>query len=67
MKKQEQAEQKQSHRYRGDFDGFQIRGGVGGMSKKGEGIKKYKLVFTEQSWGCKIQHRKYKQAKNTYA
>ena len=28
------------------FDGFQV-GGVGRMGKKGEGIKKYKLVVTE--------------------
>ena len=29
------------------------------MDGKGEGIKKYKLVVTKQSWGCKVQHRKY--------
>ena len=27
------------------------------MGKKGAGIKKYKLVVREQSWGCKVQHR----------
>ena len=26
------------------------------MGKKGEGIKKYKLVVTEHPWGCKEQH-----------
>ena len=25
------------------------------MGEKGEGIKKYDLVVTEQSWGCKVQ------------
>ena len=27
------------------------------MGEKGKGIKKYKLVVTEQSWGCKAQYR----------
>ena len=27
--------------------------GVRRMVKKGEGIKKYKLVVTEWAWGCK--------------
>ena len=31
------------------------------MHKKGKGIKKYKLVVTEQLWGCNIQHREYSQ------
>ena len=35
--------------------------GVGRIGEKGEGIKKYKLVVTEQSWGCKVQHREYSQ------
>ena len=30
---------------------------VGGLCEKGEGIKKYKLVVTKQSRGCKVQHR----------
>ena len=30
-----------------------------GYEQKSEGIKKYKLVVTEKSWGHKIQHRKY--------
>ena len=34
---------------------------VGGMGKKGKGIKKYKLDVTEQSWWCKVQHREYSQ------
>ena len=33
--------------------------GVRGLDEKGEGIKKYKLVVTKQSWGCKVQHRKF--------
>ena len=33
--------------------------GVGEMGVKGEGIKKHKLEVTEQSWGCKVQHREY--------
>ena len=34
---------------------------AGGMGEKGEGIRKYKLVVTEQSWGCKLQHREHSQ------
>ena len=29
------------------------------MGEKGEGIKKYKLVVTEKSWGCEVQPREY--------
>ena len=32
-----------------------------GMGEKGEGIKKYKFVVTEQSQGCKVQLREYSQ------
>ena len=32
-----------------------------GMDKKGEGIKKYKLVVKKQSGGYKLQHREYSQ------
>ena len=32
-----------------------------GWVKKGAGIKKYKLVVTEQPWRCKVQHREYSQ------
>ena len=35
--------------------------GVGGLCEKGEGIERYRLVVTEQSWGCKVQHREYSQ------
>ena len=49
-----------SYRYREHFDGCQM-GGVQGNGLKGEGIKKYRLVVTEQSWGCKVQHREYGQ------
>ena len=42
----EQAEQKQDHRYRENFDGCQVGQGLGEMGEKCEGIKKYKLVFT---------------------
>ena len=56
-KTNEQADQKQTHRYRERFDGCQMRGAFGGVDKKGEGIKKYKLVVTEQSEGYKVQHR----------
>ena len=52
-----QAEQKQNHRYRKCFDGCQM-GGDQGDEKIGEGIEKYTLVVTEESWGCKVQHRK---------
>ena len=27
--------------------------------RKGEGVKKYQLAITEQSWGCKVQRREY--------
>ena len=30
-----------------------------GQKRKSEGIKKYKSVVTELSWGCKVQHRKW--------
>ena len=33
-------------------------GGGQGDEKIGEGIEKYTLVVTEESWGCKVQHRK---------
>ena len=35
-----------------------IRGrGAGVLGEKGEGTKKYRLVVTKQSQGCKVQHR----------
>ena len=42
-----QAEQKQNHRYREDFDCCQMGRGPGEMREKDEGIKKYKYVTTE--------------------
>ena len=33
--------------------------GVGGTGCRGEGIKKYKQVVTEQPWGYKVQYRKW--------
>ena len=45
-KQDKQVEQKQTHRYREHFDGFQMGEELGGSVKKGEGIK-YKLVVTE--------------------
>ena len=41
-----------SYRYREHFDGCQM-GGVQGSGLKGEGIKKYRSVVTEQSWDVK--------------
>ena len=35
--------------------------GVGGMGEKGEGMKKHKLVVTEQSWEYQVQQREYSQ------
>ena len=35
--------------------------GVGGLDEKSEGIKKYRLVVTKQSWRCKVQHREHSQ------
>ena len=31
----------------------------GGLAEKGEGIEKYTLVVTKNSWGCKVQYGKY--------
>ena len=36
------------------------------MGEKGECIKKYKLILTEQSWGYKMQHMGYSQYSNNY-
>ena len=41
------AEQKQTHRYRGQFDGYGMGGGLGGTGQQSEGIKKHRLVVTE--------------------
>ena len=35
--------------------------GLGGLGEKGKEIKKYKLVVTEQSQRCKLQHKEYSQ------
>ena len=35
--------------------------GVGGLGEKHEGIKQYKLVVTEHSQRCRLQHKKYRQ------
>ena len=60
-KMNEQIKQKQTNRYKEWTDGHQRGGGMGRLGEKGEGIKKYKLVFIKSSWGCKIQHRKYRE------
>ena len=39
--------------------------GLEGMYKKGEGIKKYKLIVAEWSQGCKVHYREYSQYFNT--
>ena len=31
----------------------------GGLGEKEKRIKMYKVVVTEQSWGCEIQYREY--------
>ena len=31
------------------------------MGEKYEGIMKYRVVVTEQSWKCKVRHREYSQ------
>ena len=33
--------------------------GLGGVSQKGDGVKKCKLIVTEQSCGCKVHHREH--------
>ena len=53
--------QKQSHKYGEQTDGCQMEGGMGMPGKKGDGIKKYKLVVMKQSWGCKLQNKEYSQ------
>ena len=35
--------------------------GVWGLGENSEGIKKYTLIFTEKSWGHKVQYREYSQ------
>ena len=40
--------------------------GVCGEGGKGEGIKKYKLVVTEQSRGCEVQRREDRSPKNIH-
>ena len=35
--------------------------GVGGVGKTGEGMEKYRLVVTNYSLRCKVEHRKYSQ------
>lgn len=37
------------------------RGGGWGTEWKGEGLEKGRLVVTEQSRGCEVQHREYSQ------
>lgn len=34
-------------------------GEVGRLGEKGEGLKKYKLVVTKQSRGCRVERREY--------
>lgn len=34
---------------------------VGRLGGRGEGIEKFKLVVTEESWGCEVQHREHSQ------
>ena len=45
------AEQKQNQKE--NFDSCQMGEVLGGMGEKSEGITKYKLVVTEQSWDVK--------------
>ena len=40
---------------------MKFKRGFGAIGEKGEEIRKYKLVVTKQSQGCKIQHREYSQ------
>ena len=35
--------------------------GSKGLGEKGKGIKKYTVMVTELSRGCKLQHREYSQ------
>ena len=54
----QQAKLKQTHRAESRL--VAARGeGAWGTEGKGEGIKRCRLVVTEQSWGCKVQHREY--------
>ena len=57
--KNEQPEQKQTHIYREQIDGRQIKEQLERWPKKVKGIKKYTLPVKKQSQGYKIQHRKY--------
>lgn len=31
------------------------------MDAKGQGIEKYKVIVTKQSWGCEAKHREHSQ------
>ena len=55
-KQNKQAELKPTDR---TFSRLPDQRGIGDMGEKGEGIKKHRLVVTEQSQGCKVQHREY--------
>ena len=51
----------QTHKYGEYFDGCQMKDCLGGKGEEDEGIQKYQLVVSEQSWGCKVEHREYSQ------
>ena len=45
-------------------NGWLLDGRGSGVDGKGQGMKKYKLVDTEQPWGCKVQLRECSQYSN---
>ena len=55
--KKKQTNQKQTHKYSGQFGDGQRGGSVGGLGEWSEGLKKYKLVADGWSWGRGAQHR----------
>ena len=60
-----QKEQRQNYGYGEHFHGCQM-GGCWEMGGKGERMKKYKLVVTEQLWECELLHRDTQEYFNNY-
>ena len=48
-----------NHGYGEHSDDWQMGGWVQGIARKGEEIKKYKLVATEKPQRCQVQCRKW--------
>mgnify|MGYP007023322069 CR=1 FL=1 len=60
-KQKEQTNQKQIHKYSGQFGDSQRGRKLGSLEEWGEGLKKYKLVVNRWSWGWGARHRECSQ------